>query len=113
MTTLKTLFSSSPTIFFCLDVVYYILASLLINISNLSITKQISNWDIKLTCFGYLLDCPRLRFTETKDAKGVYISGACIKGLSVGATSTGPFSVVRASITGAYVGVGTEFSGIG
>lgn len=53
--TLKSLFSSNVTIFFILNKVYYTLVFLLIDISYLFITKQISDWDTILTYFGYFL----------------------------------------------------------
>lgn len=55
---------------------------MLINISNLSITKQISNSDIILTCFGCFLGYLQPHLIRAKNVKGadarVYIRGAYI-----------------------------------
>ena len=60
VTTLKTFFSSSLAIFYCLDAVYLAsgASAFLIKISDLSIRKQISDEVAILACSGYFLGCP-------------------------------------------------------
>lgn len=109
--TLKTFFLNNLAIFFGLDIVYCILASLLINILNLSIKKQISDWDTKLTCSGYFLDFSWLYLTIAKDVKSVDVIDIYIESFFVKETSARFFFVVGASITSVYIGVDIKFFG--
>lgn len=84
---------------------YCISAFLLINISNLSITKQISNCIAILTYFRYFMGCLWLCLTGAKDAKGVDVMGAYIGSFSFGETFARVFSIAGISIVGTCIGV--------
>lgn len=73
-------------IFFCLDAIYQggqVFVFLLINISNISIKKQISNRNIILTSFKYFLDLLQLLSIDAKSAKGANVEDNCIENISV------------------------------
>ena len=71
MTTLKTLFSSSLVISFCLDALFCAgnVSLFLMKTSNLFIKIEISIRGKILACSGYFLGHPRLCLTEAKEAK--------------------------------------------
>ena len=71
VTTLKTPFSSSLAIFFCLDAVYWAgdASVFSINTSNLSITKHISVGAVMLACSNYFLDCSSSCLTRAREAR--------------------------------------------
>lgn len=95
MTTLKTSFSWSLAISFCLDIMYWASNVLvfLINTLSLSIRKQMSDRTAKLTCFGCFLNCPHPCLTWVKDVKGAkdaentFIEDTSINGIFVKGTS--------------------------
>lgn len=108
VTTLKISFLSNLIVSFCLDTIYYVLVSLLINISNSSITKQVSDWDAIFTSPKYILGHLQLGLTEVKDNKDVDIPDIYIGGLSIEEASAGPFSIADA-----FIDDSTELSSIG
>lgn len=112
MITLKTFFLNSLVICFCLNIVYCRLTSLLINILNQSITKQISDQNAILTYFEYFLDCLQLYLTEAKDAKDVDVTGICIQDLSIEETFIKPFFIIGAFIVGISIGIDIELFSI-
>ncbi len=73
VTTLKTPFSSSLIISFCLDVVYSAggVSAFLINTSNSSIQKQIFDRVTTLAYSGYFLGRPWPCLTKAEEAKVV------------------------------------------
>lgn len=78
----KLSFLNSLTISFYLDIVYYIsyiLVSLLINISNLSIKKYIPNGIVILSCFKYFLSYLQFYLTGIKNAKSGNITDIFIE----------------------------------
>ena len=93
VTTLKTPFSSNPVISFCLDAVHWggwAPASVLVNVSSLSMTKQISG-DAMFTCSGCFLGCPRpnLIGAEGADVGGACVGGTCGGGACIGGACIG------------------------
>ena len=102
---MKILFSSSPTISFYLDTVYWAggVSAFLMKTSNSSIKKQISHRTIIFACSRYFLGCPRPRLTEVREAK--------VAEIYLAASSIGDISAGDISIWGILAGVGLSSTG--
>ena len=109
LTTLKTPFSSSPVISFCLDIVYWAgsTSAFLIKISDLSIRKLIFDRAVILACFRNFLGYARvclISAMEPKIAKSdlvsCYIWGISARGVFVWYISLGAVSVKDTSAEG-------------
>lgn len=89
ITTLKTFFSSSLTISFSLDVVYWAdcVSPFLLNQSSWSMIKQMSNAIAMLTCFWYIPSFLRLYWTKVSDYKSTWIGNTFARDSSAGNVS--------------------------
>ncbi len=115
VTTLKTPFSSSPVISFYLDAVYYAggISIFLINTSNSSIKKKMSDGAVTLTYFEYFLGHPWPHLTKAREAKVAEcdLAAGFIEVISTRNTSVWGVSEEVASAGGTCVGA--RLSGIG
>ena len=76
---------------FCLDIMYcnsWVSASLLINVSNMSIEKQIPDRNIMLTGSKCFLDLVWPLSTDAKGVKSADIGNDCIGGADIGGIYT-------------------------
>lgn len=84
---------------------------LLINISNLSITKYIFDWDVILTCFKNFLNYLRLYLTGAKDIIDINIVDIYIESVFIGGVFIKLFSIMGA-FGNTFIEVNIQFSNL-